>query len=172
MKQDVVSLPEARCAGCVHERRELPIDGARLAIGVGLILVRIQHLHLVAVVQEHAAVAAILVLAVRRRGLGELHVQLAVSEALARIELTCSGRHLQVTRAEFPFRGAPVFLSPLREVPSIEKQHGVKRRPILDDKAGDTRLRLPWSTSNIIWQFLGDSAGCDRISAKYWTEHS
>ena len=74
------ALPLAGRAASVHERRVLPVERARLAVRVGRALVRVEHLQLVDVHEEDAAVAAVLVGPDRRARRRPLDVQLAVAE--------------------------------------------------------------------------------------------
>src|SRR6266567_841146 len=82
MIDDVISLPFARPAAGVDQRRLLLIDRCRLPVVVGLVIKGIEHLNLVTLLQINPAVATALALAFdlcRRR---PFHVQLAVSEGL------------------------------------------------------------------------------------------
>ena len=79
-KGDVVGLPLAGGPRGVGQRRILAVNGAGLAVGVGIGLVRVEDLHLKLAHQENAAVAAILALAGRRVGRGPLDMQLHVAE--------------------------------------------------------------------------------------------
>src|SRR6266568_2145048 len=74
MKNDVVSLPLARRARSVHQRRILAIDRRGLPVGIRLALIGIEDLRFVESLQENAAVAAVLVFAFRGRRLGKFDV--------------------------------------------------------------------------------------------------
>src|SRR5262249_11025460 len=63
------------------------------------------------------------------RRLSEFQVQLAICEALTRVELARPWHDLEVAGTEFPLRRAAVFLSPRGKIPAIEKHHGVRGRP-------------------------------------------
>jgi hypothetical protein len=52
----------------------LAVHSGGLAVGIGFILVGIEHLDFVEAHQEHATVAALLAIAVRRRRLAKLDV--------------------------------------------------------------------------------------------------
>ena len=67
LEDDVVALPLARLAAAVDQRRILAVDRPGLAVGVRDVVIRVQHLHLVAAHDDHAAVAAALAVAGRRR---------------------------------------------------------------------------------------------------------
>ena len=47
VKDDVVALPLARRSTRIHQRRVLAVDRRRLAIRVGRVVVRVEHLQLV-----------------------------------------------------------------------------------------------------------------------------
>ena len=154
MKNDVVSLPLARRARRVHQRRVLAIDSRCLSIGVGLALVGVQDLRLIKPLQEDAAVAAILVLSFRRRRLGKLDVQLAIAEWFARVDLARLWHHFKVAVLDFPFGRAAFFVGPLGKVFAIEKHHGVRwraSRRILRARRGriDLRRRRPVGIVNL-----------------------
>ena len=76
---DVVRLPLAGRARGVEQGRILAVDRAGLAVGVGVGLVRVQHLDLELAHQEDAAVAAILALTLGRARRGPLDVELDVA---------------------------------------------------------------------------------------------
>src|SRR6266480_2268405 len=80
-ENDVVGLPLAWGSARVHERRRLTVYGPGLAVGVGLVVVRIEYLDLVVCHQDHAAVATLLTFTLRRRGRRPLDVELHVAEA-------------------------------------------------------------------------------------------
>src|SRR5215510_10332353 len=62
-EDDVIALPLTRFPGNIDQRRILFVNRARLTVVVGLVVVRIQHLHFIPFHQKHAAVAALLTLA-------------------------------------------------------------------------------------------------------------
>ena len=64
---------------------KLSIHRRGLSVGVGFVLIRIQHLDFVEAHHEYAAIAASLIGTHRRHRLRELHMQLAVSERPARM---------------------------------------------------------------------------------------
>jgi hypothetical protein len=89
------SLPLARRPACFHQRRRLAVDGCSLAIGVGEIVKRIEHLHLVE--SGIAAVPAFLAVALRRRWSEPLDVKLAIAEFAARKNVAARQRfHVSV----------------------------------------------------------------------------
>src|ERR1039457_7040412 len=96
MKDDVVSLPLRRWARSVHLRRILPVHSGRLAVSVSLVLVRVEHLNLVEAQQKNAAVASLLALSLARGRLRKLHVQLAISERIARGDVAGLGHDFHV----------------------------------------------------------------------------
>ena len=58
LEHDIVALPLAGPAAGVDQRRVLAVDGAGVAVGIGAVVVAVEHLDLVQPEQEHAAVAA------------------------------------------------------------------------------------------------------------------
>ncbi len=77
---DVEGLPLAGRPRRVEQRRVLAVDRPGLAVGVGLGLVRVEHLDLELAHQEDSAVAAVLPLAARRLGGGPLGMELDISK--------------------------------------------------------------------------------------------
>src|SRR5262245_14042084 len=57
-ENNVITLPFAWRARGVYQRRMLFVDGSGLAVKVGFVVVRIEHLHFVMSHQEDAAVAS------------------------------------------------------------------------------------------------------------------
>src|SRR6266699_5157487 len=128
VKNDIVSLPLARRARSVHQRRVLAVDRRGLAVRVSLALVGVQDLRLVEPLQENAAVAAVLAFAFGRRRFRELDVQLAVAEGFARIDVTRLGHNFGITVFDLPFRGGAVLVRPFGKILAIEKNCGIRRR--------------------------------------------
>src|SRR5690606_7881323 len=84
LPDDVIDLPLARRARGVHQRDRLLVDRGRLAIGIGGVAVTVEHLQFVALLQEDAAVAAVLAIeAIGRGRTAPFDVQLDVAELLA-----------------------------------------------------------------------------------------
>ena len=55
---DIVNIPLAWLAHSICQRHHLLVDATRLTIGVGLVVVVIQNLHLVLILQEYTAIAS------------------------------------------------------------------------------------------------------------------
>src|SRR4051794_34503895 len=72
----VVGLPFAGFPGGVHQWRPPTVDRSRLTVRVGLVIPRIEYLHLVPAHQENTAVAAILAFAFNHRRRRPLDVKL------------------------------------------------------------------------------------------------
>src|SRR5438477_9827115 len=104
MEDDVIRLPFPRLPGCIHQRRVLFVDGAGLAVVVGVVLVRVEDLHLVALHQKNAAVAAFLTFALNYRGRRPLYVQLRVAELVSGDHVAGPWHDLYVTITNDPFR--------------------------------------------------------------------
>src|SRR6267143_1339032 len=116
MEDDVVRLPLAWRPRGIDERGILAVDRACLAVGIGVVLIGIEHLELVYPHQEDAAVAALLPFALHGGRRGPLDVQLHVAEAAGRDEHAGAGLYLDVAIPHGPFRGAAVFGAPLQEI--------------------------------------------------------
>src|SRR6266853_833935 len=120
VENDVVRLPLAGGPAGVHERRGLSVHGSGLAVGVGLVAVRIEHLDLVMAHQEHAAVTALLPLTLGRRGRRPLEVELDVSEGAPSDDRPGAGDDFRVPVTYQPFCGRAVLRLPLREMLAVE----------------------------------------------------
>jgi hypothetical protein len=83
-EDDVIDLPLAGGTHGVHQRRRLAINAAGHAVGVGGVVVAVEHLGLVAVHEEHAGVALLLRIALRVRLAHPFEVELAACELLLR----------------------------------------------------------------------------------------
>ena len=76
LEDNVVRLPFARLAAGIHEWRPLAIDGPRMAVGVGGVIVAVQDLDLLALHEQDAAVPASLAAAFDHGGRGPFEVEL------------------------------------------------------------------------------------------------
>jgi hypothetical protein len=141
---DVIGLPVAGRAHGVGERRELAVERRRLAVGVGLVVVEIQDLDLVALHQEHAAVAASLAVALdlgRRR---PLDVQLHVAEALPRPDVAGARLDHEGAVLDPPLRGSVIDRLPGRQIGAVEQDDGIRghgRRQRLRRRGHHVRAR-------------------------------
>src|SRR5258706_1520794 len=128
VEDDVVGLPLAGRTRSVHQWRVLAIDRASLAVRIGLALVRVQDLSLVESLQEDAAVSAVLVLALCGKGLGKLHVQLAIAKSFARVDVPRLWHDFEITVLHFPLRRAAVLVRPFGKILAVEKNYCIRRR--------------------------------------------
>ncbi len=134
-ENNVVRLPLALRPDRVHQRRPLPVERPGLPVRVRQARKRFQHLNLVPVHQQHAAVAAILVLPLDLQRFHPLDVQLHVAELIAREQRARSGRDFEVAFRHLPLRihlfaalcPAPA-LHPAREVGAVEEHRRIRRR--------------------------------------------
>src|SRR5690606_28463090 len=118
---DVVALPLARRAARIHQRRILAIDRARLAVSVGGVLPGVEHLDLVPVHQEYAAVAPILSLSLGRERGHPLDMHLRVAEGAPGNDRSGARHHFHVLRRGPPGSGAAAGTDPFAEpVPAEE----------------------------------------------------
>ena len=98
---DVVSLPFARRLGGIDQRGHLPVKRARLAVGIGLVLVGIDDLDLVHIVDQNPAVAPRLAVQVAGRiWLRKLHMQLEIGPLSLGADIAAVARSLPYNRPE------------------------------------------------------------------------
>src|SRR5215472_15187994 len=126
VKNDIVGLPLARGTSRIDQRRILAVDGRGLAIRVGLVVIRIEHLNFVIAHQKDAAIAALLALASWRNRLGKLDVKLTIAEGFFRVDVAGLGNDLEIAVFDFPLRRTFILRGPLIEIPAIEEHDGVR----------------------------------------------
>src|SRR5687767_414977 len=102
LEDDVVTLPLARFARCIHHGRILAVNRRRLAIGIGRIVPGIENLDLVAAHQKNAAIGAPLSRAARNRWRGPLDMILRVAEFLPGEDLARSAYDFHVAVLDLP----------------------------------------------------------------------
>src|SRR5207249_2418054 len=105
------------------------IDGAGLAVGIGGVLETVQHLDLVAVEEEDAAVAATLAAPGRRHGRGPLDVKLAVADGIFGRNRAAAAHDLRVAVLDLPLCRPATGTLPPGEVFAVEENHRIRRRP-------------------------------------------
>ena len=127
-EHDVVGLPFASRPASVNQRRVLAVHGGRLAVGIGHVLVRIQHLHLVLAHEEDAAVTPALALAPTGGGCRPLDMQLDVAVAVPREDLPPSRYGQQDAILDNPLGRTAVGRAPHREVSPVKQHDGVGGR--------------------------------------------
>lgn len=103
-EDDVVGLPFTGLFHRVHERRRLAVDAASHAVGVGRIIVAVEHLALVAIHEEDACVAFLLGVTLRVGLALPLEVYLAAREFLLRPAVTTCDEHFAIL--DLPWAGA------------------------------------------------------------------
>ena len=116
-------LPFARTPRGIDEWRPLSVDRASLAVGVGGILERVEHLNLVLALEKDAAVTAVLAGAADDGRGGPLHVQLHVAKRVLRREVAGVRHDLDITVLHLPRLAARC---PLRQVLTGEEHDGVR----------------------------------------------
>ena len=141
VEDDVVRLPLAGLARSIHQRRVLLVDRAGLTVVVSLILIRVEDLHLVALHQEYAAVAAFLAFAFHDRRRRPFDVQLRVAEFVGGDHVPSSWHHLDITVTHDPLCGTTLSRSPVRKVPAVEQHDCVRRRIGVGNSGRDDRRR-------------------------------
>ena len=106
----------------------LAVDSRRLAVRVGLALVGVKHLDFVQAHQVYPAIAAILILAVRRVGSRPFHVKLAVAESLLGLDVSCVRRHLEVALLDLPWSRPAFDRFPGGKIFPVEKNNSIGGR--------------------------------------------
>ena len=120
VENDVVCLPFSGRPGGIDQRRILPVNRRRLAIGIGSVLVRIKHLNLVQPHQEHAAITAILAFTGRGQRFGELDMQLTIAEGIAGRDVARTRDDLHIAVAHLPFCRPTIRTHPLRKIFAVK----------------------------------------------------
>src|ERR1700722_7240348 len=95
VENDIVGLPFTGFTADVNQGSILAVNGAGLAVEVGLVLVGVQNLEFVAPLENNAAVAATLAFPLDLRRCCPLNMQLAISKRLFRGDVAgaVDGRH-------------------------------------------------------------------------------
>ena len=83
VKDDVVGLPFTRLARGVHQGGCVVVEGTRLAVEVGLVVVGVENLDFVAALEVNSTVAPALAVAFDFSGSGPFDMKLAITEFLA-----------------------------------------------------------------------------------------
>src|SRR5690606_22073308 len=109
---NVIGLPLAGSFCRVYQWNTLFIDATRLAVGIGAIVVAIQHLYLVQSLHEDTAVSTPLPFTHNLGRRSPLHMQLVVSEFLLGADTSFTTDHGKSTIGHFPLGGrGAVFLT-------------------------------------------------------------
>src|SRR5882762_10095080 len=164
VENDVVRLPLAGGSAGVHERRGLSVHGSGLAVGVGLVAVRIEHLDLVVAHQEHTAVTALLTLTLGRRGRRPLDMELDVSEDAPSDDRPGAGDDFRIPVPYQPSCGRAVLRLPLREILAVEQHDGVGWRRRRGSLGPGIDHRRPRSIHRVNRPLLGAHRGRDHES--------
>ena len=119
---DVVGVPFTGFVDRVHHGRILTIDSAGETVGVGLVVVGIQHLDFIAVAaQENTAVAAALVVTFYLGGSGPFHMELAVAEAVFGTDIAGAGNAFHGTVFDDPLGLFAVHSDPLIQIGAVKE---------------------------------------------------
>src|ERR1700682_2050327 len=119
-EKDVVSLPLAGRARCVHQWSVLFVDRSGLPMEVGFVAVRVEYLDLVVTHEENAAIPALLSFAFDGCRGCPLDVELTVAERLRGKDVARPWRYFYVTISHLPLRRASITAAPTGEALSIE----------------------------------------------------
>src|SRR5690606_13396857 len=144
---DVVGLPFSGLLTRVRQGDVLLINGARLTVDVGLVLIVIQNLYFVAFLKEYAAVAATLTYLGRigdcRRA--PFDMELYITERLFGPNVACSGSHRDRAVFDSPLGSATVDGDPIAEVAPVEQNDSIRRCiGRRSTRRDDLRLRFPY----------------------------
>ena len=121
----IVGVPLPRLLHGVLQRGPHAVETAGLTVGVGLVVVHVEHLDLVEAMQEEPGVAAALALTLRRIRGGPFEMELEVFELLLGLDVARAFHDLEIAVLDLP-RGLAVLAAlPLRQVLAVEEDHGV-----------------------------------------------
>ncbi len=148
-EDDVVGLPFAWRTRRVHERRILPVHRRGLAVGIGLVLIAVEHLHLELSEEEHAAVAAPLAGALDLFRRGELHVELEVGELLLRFDHALGRLQHAVLHRPAEGRLVGAHLPGARFAARAQQHGGVRRRRSRRGSGRDDARLRPRAVVNV-----------------------
>jgi len=137
--------PAIRRAGAraFEQGRILAVDRPRLAVGIGVGAIGIEHLDLELAHQEDAAVAAVLALTNGRIRGGPLDVELDVAELSLRHDRPGPRRRLEDAAGHLPAGGPAARRLPSVEVRPVEQDDGIPRRLRRDRAPGGLDHRRP-----------------------------
>src|SRR5262249_31589192 len=108
--ENVVALPLAGLAARVHKRDVLFVKARRLSVRIRDVVVRVEHLDLVAALQEHAAVAAALAFAFDLGRRAPFDMKLAIAETPPGLDVAGALDDSEGSVGDRPFRGRAVLL--------------------------------------------------------------
>ncbi len=128
MKYDVVSLPLAWFSRRVHQWWILAVDAGCLAVGVGAIVKRIQHLNFELPHQEDTAVSTALAIAFNFTWRCPFYVQLHIAKGLLREDVTTSSHRLHHAVDDLPLGRFTFAIAPSIKIAAVEQNDRVRRR--------------------------------------------
>jgi hypothetical protein len=103
------------------------IETTGLTVGVGLVVVHVEHLDLVEAVKEESGIAAALTFTLGGIRSGPFEMKLKVFELLLGLDVAGALYDLEIAVLDFP-RSLAVFATlPLRKVFAVKEDHGVGR---------------------------------------------
>src|SRR5690348_6702586 len=123
---DVVGLPLTGRPAGIRERRMLAVDGAGLAIGVGDVVVAVEHLDFILALQIYAAVTSRLALSLGRIGLAPFEVELNGAEFLFRLDVTLAEGYLEISILDIPLCGTALCRLPLGQIFAVKQNDSVR----------------------------------------------
>lgn len=156
LADNVVSLPLARLAGDIHQRRILVVERSGLTVGISVVFKGVEHLDLAPERGKDAAVAAALAAAFHLLRCGPLDVELRGAPLVLALERAGFGRADRAAVFDLPFRRRIIrsgiilgnLARPVGEVRAVEKHQGVTGRPscfFLRGSSGRRHHRRSWA---------------------------
>src|SRR5579859_3394696 len=124
MVNNVIGLPLARFAAGVDQRGGDTVKSSGLAVGIGFVLIGIQHLNLIPALQVNAAIASALALTFDFTRRSPLNLQLNSAKLLFSYNIAGTV-YLHCAVVEFPFCFTTGETLPLRQILTVKQHDGI-----------------------------------------------
>ena len=123
---DIIYIPLSRLAHGIHQGRCLLVDAACHAVYICLVVIAVQYLHLIHILQEDAAVATSLALALYSLWHTPFDVQLETAKLLFGNDIAFALVHSHDSLLHRPScLGSTVAVGPGREVLAVKEHNGI-----------------------------------------------
>lgn len=136
LPENIIALPGTRLAGGIDQRGKLSVDRAHGAVGIGGILVVVEHLNLVEPHEKDTRVAASLALTGGWCGRLELQVKLHVAKDGDARDITGTLDDAHRAVHTLPAAGGAIQVAPVLRVRPIEENNRIRRDRVWRDDAG------------------------------------